>query len=202
MKKMLGCLGIGVAALVVAAVVVIMWFVGVRNQIVVRDEAKNQAWAQVENVYQRRLDLIPNLVSTVKGATAYEKGVLEEVTKLRSQVGSMKVSANELSNNPEALKQYLGAQDSLGGALSRLIAVSENYPQLKANENFRDLMAELSGTENRIAVERKRFQESVQAYNTYIRVFPQSWVASMSGFKRIEYFKSAPEAAQPPKVQF
>lgn len=140
------------------------------NSLVEQDEKVNQAWAQVENQYQRRADLIPNLVKTVQGYADFEKGVLTEVTELRSRVGQIKLSTDDLSDE-EKFKQFSDAQDKLSGALSRLLVVAENYPQLKANENFLQLQSQLEGTENRISVERKKFNEAVQEYNTSVRRF-------------------------------
>jgi len=171
------------------------------NSLVQMDENVNQAWAQVDNQYQRRADLIPNLVNTVKGYADFEKGVLTEVTELRSQVGQVKISAADLSDE-DKFKKFQDAQDKLSGALSRLLVVSENYPQLKANENFLQLQAQLEGTENRIAVERKKFNEAVQTYNTSIRSFPTLISAKIFGFKEKQYFKSAPGSDKVPGVNF
>lgn len=171
------------------------------NSLVQMDENVNQAWAQVDNQYQRRADLIPNLVNTVKGYADFEKGVLTEVTELRSQVGQIKLSANDLTDE-DKFKKFQDAQDKLSGALSRLLVVSENYPQLKANENFLQLQAQLEGTENRIAVERKKFNEAVQTYNTSIRSFPTLISAKIFGFKEKQYFKSAPGSDKVPDVNF
>lgn len=171
------------------------------NTLVELDEKVNQAWAQVENQYQRRADLIPNLVSTVQGYADFEKGVLTEVTELRSRVGQIKLSADDLSDE-EKFKQFQDAQDKLSGALSRLLVVAENYPQLKANENFLQLQSQLEGTENRISVERKKFNEAVQDYNTTIRRFPTLITAKLFGFKEKQYFKSAPGTDKAPDVKF
>ena len=171
------------------------------NTLVQMDENVNQAWAQVDNQYQRRADLIPNLVNTVKGYADFEKGVLTEVTELRSQVGQIKLSADDLADE-DKFKKYQEAQDKLSGALSRLLVVAENYPQLKANENFLQLQAQLEGTENRIAVERKKFNEAVQEYNTKIRSFPTLISAKIFGFKEKQYFKSAPGSDKVPGVNF
>ena len=171
------------------------------NTLVQMDENVNQAWAQVDNQYQRRADLIPNLVNTVKGYADFEKGVLTEVTELRSQVGQIKLSASDLSDE-DKFKKFQDAQDKLSGALSRLLVVSENYPQLKANENFLQLQAQLEGTENRIAVERKKFNEAVQEFNTKIRSFPTLITAKIFGFKEKQYFKSAPGSDKVPGVNF
>jgi LemA protein len=169
------------------------------NTLVQLDEKVNQSWSQVENQYQRRADLIPNLVKTVQGYADFEKSVLVEVTELRSKVGQIKLSADDLGNE-EKFKQYQQAQDQLSGALSRLLVVAENYPQLKANENFLALQTQLEGTENRIAVERKKFNEAVQEYNTTIRSFPTLITAKIFSFKEKQYFKSQPGTEKVPDV--
>ncbi len=171
------------------------------NSLVEQDEKVNQAWAQVENQYQRRADLIPNLVKTVQGYADFEKGVLTEVTELRSRVGQIKLSTDDLADE-DKFKQFQDAQDKLSGALSRLLVVAENYPQLKANENFLQLQSQLEGTENRIAVERKKFNEAVQEYNTSVRRFPMLITAKIMGFKEKQYFKSAPGTDKAPDVNF
>jgi LemA protein len=182
-------------------VVVVLWFISAQNGLVTKEEAVNAKWSQVENVYQRRLDLIPNLVETVKGYASHEEGVLTKVTELRSRVGQMNVSS-EILDDPAAMQKFQNAQSELGGALSRLLVVSENYPDLKANQNFLALQSQLEGTENRIAVERKRFIESVQEYNTSIRRFPTSLVAGIGGFDKKATFSSAEGADQAPAVKF
>jgi LemA protein len=171
------------------------------NTLVQMDENVSQAWSQVENQYQRRADLIPNLVNTVKGYAEFEKSTLVEVTELRSKVGQIKITADDLSDE-EKFKQYQQAQDQLSGALSRLLVVAENYPQLKANENFLALQTQLEGTENRIAVERRKFNQAVQEYNTKIRTFPTLITAKIFNFKEKQYFKSAPGTETPPNVNF
>jgi len=171
------------------------------NSLVQMDEKVNQAWSQVENQYQRRADLIPNLVKTVQGYADFEKGVLVEVTELRSKVGQIKLSADDLTDEAK-FKKFQEAQDELSGALSRLLVVAENYPQLKANENFLQLQTQLEGTENRIAVERRKFNEAVQEYNTSIRSFPTLITAKIFGFKEKQYFKSTPGTEKPPDVNF
>ncbi|MBS1517093.1 MAG: LemA family protein [Bacteroidetes bacterium] len=171
------------------------------NTLVTMEEGVNSAWSQVENQYQRRADLIPNLVSTVQGAADFEKSVLTEVTDARSRVGQMKLSADDLSD-PEKFKMFQQAQDQLSSALSRLLVVSENYPQLKANESFLQLQSQLEGTENRISVERRRFNEAVQAYNTETRSFPTLIMAKIFGFKEKEYFKSVSGSEKAPDVNF
>jgi LemA protein len=171
------------------------------NSLVTMDENVNQSWAQVENQYQRRADLIPNLVKTVQGYADFEKGVLTEVTEMRSKVGQIKLSADDLTDE-DKFRKFQEAQDQFSGAISRLLVVAENYPQLKANENFLSLQAQLEGTENRIAVERKKFNEAVQEYNTSIRHFPTLITAKIFGFKEKQYFKSIPGSEKTPDVNF
>ena len=190
---------------VVVLVLIILGFVGygisVNNKIVTADEGVKAGWSQVENQYQRRFDLIPNLVETVKGFAKQEKEVLEGVTLARSRVGQLTVTP-EVLNDPKAFAKFQQAQDGLSSALSRLLVVTENYPTLRSNENFLALQSELEGTENRISVERRRFNETVQSYNTLIRRFPASFIASMGGFKEKSYFSAASGADQAPKVKF
>jgi LemA protein len=170
------------------------------NKMVSLDEQVSQQWAQVENVYQRRADLIPNLVNTVKGYADFEKSTLTQVIEARSKATSVQVSADNL--NAETLQQFQDAQDQLGSALSRLMVVVERYPDLKANQNFLELQAQLEGTENRIAVERRKFNEVTMQYNTYIRKFPQLLFARLFGFKEKAYFKAAETAKDVPQVSF
>lgn len=177
------------------------WFMGVYNGLVSRQETVNGAWAQVQNVYQRRADLVPNLVETVKGSANFEKSTLTAVVEARSRVGSIKLDKSVL-NDPEQFKKFDEAQGQLSGALSRLMVIVEKYPELKANANFRDLQVQLEGTENRIAVERRDFNEVVVAYNTAIRKMPASLVASFGGFKERPYFEAAAEAQKAPQVKF
>lgn len=190
-----------IAVIVVLIIAVIGWGVGVYNKMVGLNEGVNQAWSQVENQYQRRYDLIPNLVETVKGVADFEKETYTAVTEARAKVGQIKLSADQLSD-PQAFQQFQQAQDGLSSALSRLLVVSENYPQLKANENFLQLQAQLEGTENRISVERMKFNQVVQDYNTQIKRFPAAIIAGMTGFKDKAYFRAATGAEQAPKVQF
>lgn len=171
------------------------------NTLVSLEEKVNAAWSQVENQYQRRADLIPNLVKTVEGAADFEKSVLTEVTEMRSRVGQTKITADDL-NDPEKFAKYQKAQDQLSSALSRLLVVAENYPQIKSNENFLQLQSQLEGTENRIAVERKRFNEAVQEYNTTARSFPTLIMAKIFGFKEKQYFKGKEGSDQAPDVKF
>ncbi|MBN2162469.1 MAG: LemA family protein [Pontiellaceae bacterium] len=194
MKK--GCLISLVAGGVILLLVVsLAGFVGGKyNGFVQMEEQTDQAWANVETVLQRRFDLIPNLVNTVKGYASHEKELLEEVTRLRSQWGEAKAAGNDA--------QSLQSAGMLESALGRLMVVVENYPELKANQNFMALQEELSGTENRISVERRRYNETVAAYNVSIRKWPGNILAGMMGFERREPFEAAPEAATAPKVEF
>ncbi|MDH0029849.1 MULTISPECIES: LemA family protein [Acinetobacter] len=171
------------------------------NTLQVKDEAVNASWSEVQNQYQRRADLVPNLVNVVKGYAKHEEQVLTEVTQARSNVAGLKVD-KEVLEDPALFEKYQQAQSQLTGALSRLIAVSENYPDLKANEQFRDLQAQLEGTENRIAVARNRYITTVQDYNAYVRQFPQVMTAKVIGMKTKENFKADSSAQQAPTVSF
>ena len=193
---------IGLLVLVVIAVLIMSWVFGIRNQMVTREESVNSSWAQVQNQYQRRFDLIPNLVETVKGYAAQEKDVLQGVTEARAKAGGVMNVSPEVLDDPQAFARFQEAQAGLGSALQRLLVVVEQYPELKSNQNFLTLQAQLEGTENRISVERRRFNEEVQAYNSYIRSFPQALLAGMFGFKTKSYFQAVSEAEQAPKVQF
>jgi len=177
------------------------WITGIYNSLVKLDEGVKSSWAQVENQYQRRLDLVPNLVATVKGYAAHESEVFEKVAEARSSVGKLQVTP-EVLNDPQAFEKFQQAQSGLSSALSRLLAVAENYPQLKANENFLQLQAQLEGTENRIAVERKRFNDIVQDFNSRVRTFPASIIAGMFGFGPKPYFEAEAGAEKPPQVKF
>ncbi|MDE6706214.1 MAG: LemA family protein [Treponemataceae bacterium] len=172
------------------------------NGMVARDEAVQGAWAQVQNQYQRRMDLIPNLVNTVKGYATHEERVFTEIAEARAQAGGVVRVDGAMLDDPEQFRKYQQVQDSLGASLRRLLAVTENYPALRANEQFVALMDNLEGTENRISVERKRFNEAVQGYNTFIREFPRSIIANMSGFRAKSYFTAAEAAQTAPSVQF
>lgn len=189
---------------VVGVVVVLLAWRGCSsyNSLVGLDEGVNSAWAQVQNQYQRRADLIPNLVETVKGAANFERETLEAVIQARANATRPEINAENLLNNPQAFQQFQQAQDNLGAALGRLMVVVERYPELKANQNYLDLQTQLEGTENRIAVERKRFNEVVQNYNSTRRVFPTNIFAGMFGFQQRPYFEAAAEAQQAPKVDF
>ena len=186
--------------LVVAVVLVLFWGKGQYNTLVTQDEAVKTAWSQVENQYQRRSDLIPNLVNTVKGYADHERTTLERVIEARAKATQMTVDPSNL--DAASLRRFQSAQGELGNALSRLLVVMEQYPELKANENFLELQAQLEGTENRIAVERKRFNETAQQYNTTIRSFPTTLVASLLGFQLRPYFTADAAAQTAPTVNF
>jgi LemA protein len=190
---------LAVIGLIVLGVVV--WAVGINNSLVRSEQDVNEKWAQVQNVYQRRADLIPNLVETVKGFATQERTVLEEVTRARASATGVQLTPEAL-NDPKAMERFQAAQQQLTGALSRLMVSVERYPDLKSNQNFLALQTQLEGTENRIAVERRRFNESVREYNTRLRLFPGSIVASMNGFRPKAFFEAAPDAATPPRVKF
>lgn len=187
--------GIGIAVLLV--------FMGISkyNTLVERQQTVNQAWAQVENQYQRRADLIPNLVNTVKGAANFEQETLTSVIEARSKATSVQVTADDLSN-PQKMQQFQQAQQQLSGALSRLLVTVEKYPELKANQNFRDLQVQLEGTENRIATERQRFNEAVQRYNTYVQKFPNNIFAGLFDFDKKAFFEADEGAEEAPEVNF
>jgi LemA protein len=193
MKKLLLFAGIGFVLLVLF---VFGWFTSVNNNLVGMDENVKAKWSQVENVYQRRADLIPNLVNTVKGYAKHESDVFEKVTEARSKVGQVQI------NGAADLQKFDQAQSQLSGALSRLMVVAENYPELKANQNFLELQSQLEGTENRISIERRNFNEAAQQYNSYLRKFPQSIVASSRGFEQKPYFAADAGAKTAPKVEF
>ena len=192
---------IGVIVVVVVLGGLVVWGVGVNNDLVRAEQDVNEKWAQVQNVYQRRADLVPNLVETVKGFAAQERGVLIEVTQARASATGIRLTPEAL-NDPKALERFQAAQNQLSGALSRLLVSVERYPELKSNQNFLALQSQLEGTENRIAVERKRYNESVREYNTRLRLFPGSVAGRLAGFQPKAFFEAAPEAATPPKVKF
>ncbi len=187
--------------IIVAVVAVIaIWAISGYNSLVGMDENVSNQWANVETQYQRRADLIPNLVNTVKGYAAHEKETLEGVIAARSQATQIKVDPTDLT--PEKLAEYQKAQGQLATALGKLLAITENYPDLKANQNFLELQAQLEGTENRINVARKNFNDAAKAYNTAIRRFPKNILAGMFGFDKRAYFEAAEGAEQAPQVQF
>lgn len=181
--------------------IIAMYFMSSYNSIVTQNESINQSWAQVENQYQRRADLIPNLVSTVKGYANFEKQTLTDVINARAKVGQMTLT-KEMLNDPTALQKFQSMQGELSSALSRLMVVVEKYPDLKANQNFLQLQAQLEGTENRISVERRKFNMDVQSYNTNIKRFPKNFIASMFGFHERPYFKADEGTEKVPKVEF
>ncbi|MEI8196340.1 MAG: LemA family protein [Phycisphaerae bacterium] len=197
MKKWLILGGVGVFV-----VIMLMVAVGMYNGLVSKSQAVDSQWAQVQNVYQRRADLIPNLVSTVSGAANFEKSTLVQVTEARASVGRVTLDASHAPEDAAKLEEFQKAQGQLGTALSRLLVVSEQYPQLRATSNFQTLQAQLEGTENRIAVERDRFNLAVQSYNTATRTFPSVIFAGMFGFREKPYFTATVSAQTAPTVTF
>ena len=191
-----------VVILVVVGVVLVLffWFKNGYNSMVKEQEGVQTAWSQVENVYQRRADLIPNLVNTVKGYAAHESQTLEGVVNARAKATQLTVDPETLT--PEKLAAYQEAQGELGAALGKLLAIQENYPDLKANENFLALQSQLEGTENRISTERMKFNEAAKRYNVLIRVFPKSIIASLFGFEKMPYFQAKEGADVAPAVEF
>lgn len=194
-------LGIVAGVVVVFFLALVMWFFSAYNGLVAMRENTNAAWAQVQNVYQRRADLVPNLVETVEGAANFEKSTLQAVVEARASVGQVKVDKSVL-NDPQAFHQFEQAQGRLTGALSRLMVVVERYPELKANANFRDLQVQLEGTENRITVERRAFNEAAQSYNTAIKQMPGALVAGLGHFEERPYFQAEQGAEKAPQVKF
>lgn len=198
MKKiLLIVLVVIIAALVLGGLV----FGGVYNQLVAKEEGVNSAWAQVENVYQRRLDLVPNLVETVKGYAAHEKETLQNVIEARSKITKMGPS-DQIISNPDMLAKFQEAQTALSSALGRLLVVVEQYPDLKASQNFLALQTQLEGTENRITVERRRFNVAAQEFNAFRRQFPNIVIAGIAGFKNKAYFQADQDAKTAPQVKF
>ncbi|MGB4904445.1 MAG: LemA family protein [Saprospiraceae bacterium] len=192
-----------IIVIIVIAVIALIAYSSLKggyNNMVSKDEAVKSQWSQVENVYQRRLDLIPNLVNTVKGAADFEKSTFTAVAKARSKVSQITVDPNDLT--PEKIKEFQSAQGELSQALGRLMMVTENYPELKANANFRDLQVQLEGTENRITQERRKFNEVTQDYNTYVRKFPNNLIGGMFGFGQKGYFAAEAGANKAPEVKF
>ena len=201
---LIGC----VAVLILLILVFGVWFIGVRNHLVTLDQAVQAQWAQVENDYQRRYDLVPNLVRTVQGAANFEKSTLESVVNARSRVGQVQLpggapgTASNTPNDPAAMAQFEAAQGALSSALSRLLVVVERYPDLKSNQNFLELQSQLEGTENRIAVERRRYNEVAQQFNASVLKFPANIVANFSGFKPKAYFRGVAGSNVAPEVNF
>jgi LemA protein len=191
-----------IVLIVVVGVILLLvaWATGINNNLVTREEGVNTAWANVENVYQRRLDLIPNLVNTVKGVAKFEQQTLTAVIEARAKATSVQINPKNLDEG--SLQKFQEAQNGVSSALGRLMVVVEKYPELKATQNFSELQAQLEGTENRITVERMKFNESAQAYNTYLRRFPNSMFAGMLGFQKKAYFQAQAGAEKAPEVQF
>lgn len=181
--------------------IIVMYLVGTYNSVVTLDESVTNAWSQVENQYQRRFDLIPNLVKTVQGVAKFEKETFIAVAEARASVGSMKMSP-EMLTDATMMKQFQSSQDALGSALSRLMVVVESYPELKANQNFLQLQSQLEGTENRISVERKRFNDATKEYNMKIRRFPANFIAGFFGFSERVYFEAVKGSDRAPEVNF
>ena len=201
MKKLgIGCAVVAVLGIILLIVVAVAG--GSYNRLVKLSQGVDAQWAQVENVYQRRADLIPNLISTVSGAANFEKSTLTEITEARASVGKVTVNPSSAPTDPAKLAEFDRAQSQLGSALSRLLVVAENYPALRATDSFRDLQAQLEGTENRISVERRDFNTAVQSYNTAVKSFPAVFYAGMFGFSAKPYFAATPGAETPPKVNF
>lgn len=186
--------------LIAVIAVIAIFLTSSYNSMVAQDEAVGTAWSNVENQYQRRSDLIPNLVNTVKGYAAHEKETFDAVVSARAKATQTTVSIDDLT--PEKIQAYQRAQGEVGSALSRLLAVTENYPELKANENFKELQAQLEGTENRISVERRKFNETARSYNTAIRKFPRNIVAGLFGFEKHPYFEAEEGSEKAPEVKF
>ncbi len=186
--------------LIVAIVLIVLWGVRINNTMVSKEEGVNKAWSNVESQYQRRADLIPNLVNTVKGYAEHESGTLQAVVEARTKATSININPEELTE--ESMKEFQQAQNEVGGALGRLIAISEAYPDLKANENFKELQSQLEGTENRIAVERRNFNDAANDFNTFIRKFPNSIFASILNFDKKPYFEAEEGSEKAPKVEF
>ena len=195
----------GLIALIVVLVCVLgvfSFYKNTYNSLVSMDEEVSASWAEVQNQYQRRLDLIPNLVSTVKGYAKHESDVFTQVSEARSKAGGQINVSDEILNDPEAFARYQQVQDNLGASLQRLLMVTEQYPELKADQNFMALQDQLEGTENRITVARNRFNSTAKSFNTKVRQFPTNIIANMSGFEKRPYFSASAEAQSAPKVEF
>jgi len=189
-----------IAIIIIIGVLLYSWVKGTYNQMVTQSEIVDKHWADVENVYQRRADLIPNLVATVKGYASHERETLEGVINARAKATQTTINAGDLT--PESMAAFQQAQDGLSSALSRLMVVVERYPDLKANQNFLELQAQLEGTENRITIERQKFNEAARQYNTYIKLFPKNMLANLFGFDVKPYFEAQQGAETAPKVEF
>jgi LemA protein len=201
-KYVLGCVGAAVVGLIILAAILFFTGVGTYNHLVSLKQGVDGQWAEVQNQYQRRADLIPNLVQTVEGAANFEKSTLTAVVQARASVGQVKLDPNQAPTDPAKLQQFEQAQSSLGNALSRLLVVTENYPDLKANQNFQDLQAQLEGTENRITTARYGFNQAAQSYDTAIQTFPAVFFAGAMGFTSRPYFQATAGSDVPPPVHF
>lgn len=201
MKKMSKGL-VAIIVLLVCVFAAFGWYKNTYNNLVNQDEEVSSSWAEVQNQYQRRLDLIPNLVSTVKGYAKHESDVFTQVSEARSKAGGQINISDEVLSDPEAFARYQQIQDNLGASLQRLLMVTEQYPELKADQNFMALQDQLEGTENRITIARKRFNDTAKAYNQFVRRFPTNIIANMNGFTVKSYFKASEEAQSAPKVEF
>ncbi len=190
----------GLVIFLIIAAILVMWGIKTNNRMVTAEENVSKAWGNVENAYQRRADLIPNLVETVKGVADYEKSTLEAVIEARAKATQTTLDASDLTE--ENMAAFQAAQDNLSQSLGRLLVAVERYPELKATESFKELQAQLEGTENRISVERNKFNEAVQPYNSMIRKFPASIIAKIAGFDKKAYFQAAQGSDEAPKVQF
>src|ERR1700688_2599517 len=200
-KFAIGCVGV-LVVIAFFVVVAALGLMGSYNRLGKLQQSVDQSWAQVQNVYQRRADVIPNLVNTVSGAANFEKSTLVEVTNARASVGRVQLDPNKAPSDEAQLEQFQAAQGQLSNALSRLLVVVERYPELKANQNFLSLQAQLEGTENRISVERGNFNKAVQDYNVAVRSFPTNFIAGMLGFAPRPFFAAQTGAERPPPVQF
>ena len=189
-----------IITVILVIAIAVVYSISSYNSLVSQEESVSTAWSNVENQYQRRADLIPNLVNTVKGYAAHEKETLDAVVSARSKATQAQISIDDLT--PEKLQAYQRAQGEIGVALGRLLAITENYPDLKANENFQALQAQLEGTENRISVERRKFNETAKAYNTNIRRFPKNIIAGLFGFEKRPYFEDSEGTETAPEVKF
>ena len=189
-----------IITVILVIAIAVVYSISSYNSLVSQEESVSTAWSNVENQYQRRADLIPNLVNTVKGYAAHEKETLDAVVSARSKATQAQISIDDLT--PEKLQAYQRAQGEIGAALGRLLAITENYPDLKANENFQALQAQLEGTENRISVERRKFNETAKAYNTNIRRFPKNIIAGLFGFEKRPYFEASEGTETAPEVKF
>lgn len=201
-KYLLGCGAVLIIGIIILAIVVGASWADSYNKLVGLSQGVDSKWAEVQNQYQRRADLIPNLVSTVSGAANFEKSTLVEVTQARASVGQVKIDPSHAPTNQADLDKYQAAQNSLGGAISRLLVVSENYPNLKSDQNFLDLQAQLEGTENRITTARNYFNEAARSYNTAVQSFPSNIVAGFSHFQTKPYFQAKEGTDVPPAVHF